>query len=370
MATTLEDLLEALVTWLLLVSCRSRSVPTAVEVSGKFPIQVLRSHPSNSFARIPASFCGVYGLKPSHGRISAKPSSDLASTTGVYGPIAGSLDDLELSYRAMAAPDPANINSSQFPTPSASLSAYTSPSTKYIGIVPEWVGRAEPIVKSAFDAMINHYKSQPDYEIVEIDMPLLQFGQKSHALTILSEIRSGVTNAQLAALTSPNQILLSVANQAKATDFLAAMKVRSVIMSHLASLFQRYPGLVIATPTTPIPGWKIENPAVDLARGVSDGDKAIRNMEYVWLANFTGCPCLGFPMGEVSETGVPMGFMGMGEWGSEEGLFEFARVGDSFWNDEDAKVIEKLAGDGVGKLRRPSQKGEGRHVDVLGLVGV
>lgn len=51
-------------------------------------------------------------------------------------------------------------------------------------------------------------------------------------------------------------------------------------------------------------------------------------MEYVWLGNFTGCPGLSAPVGYVREGGkeegvVPIGLMGVGEWGSEEELISF-----------------------------------------------
>ncbi|MCJ1346125.1 hypothetical protein MMC31_004337, partial [Peltigera leucophlebia] len=52
--------------------------------------------------RIPASFCGVYGLKPTHGRVSAGPGPNLAFSCGVLGPLASNMDDIEIAYRIMA----------------------------------------------------------------------------------------------------------------------------------------------------------------------------------------------------------------------------------------------------------------------------
>jgi Asp-tRNA(Asn)/Glu-tRNA(Gln) amidotransferase A subunit family amidase len=57
--------------------------------------------------RIPASFCGVWGIKPTWGRISGAPSPNLDPSTGHIGPIAANLEDLAIGYAAMAGPDPA-----------------------------------------------------------------------------------------------------------------------------------------------------------------------------------------------------------------------------------------------------------------------
>jgi Asp-tRNA(Asn)/Glu-tRNA(Gln) amidotransferase A subunit family amidase len=96
-------------------------------------------------------------------------------------------------------------------------------------------------------------------------------------------------------------------------------------MSHLSHLFAQHPNLIIVTPTTPNAGWRINE--ADLMYGCSDGNMSIRNMLYVWLANFTGCPAISMPVGwleaEEGEGKVPVGLMGMGEWGDEEGLMGF-----------------------------------------------
>ena len=98
-------------------------------------------------------------------------------------------------------------------------------------------------------------------------------------------------------------------------------------MKHLAFLFRKHPGLLIVTPTTPNAGWHISGGAADLKYGISDGNSSLRSMEYVWLANFTGCPALSIPVGlaepKEGTGGIPMGLMAMAEWGAEEELLEW-----------------------------------------------
>jgi Asp-tRNA(Asn)/Glu-tRNA(Gln) amidotransferase A subunit family amidase len=75
-------------------------------------------------------------------------------------------------------------------------------------------------------------------------------------------------------------------------------------------------------------GWAIETEG-DLRYGLQDANLSLRNMEYVWLANFAGCPALSCPVGYVKPKkgsgDIPIGFMGMSDWGSEDLLIEWGR---------------------------------------------
>ncbi|RDW90103.1 amidase [Aspergillus mulundensis] len=285
--------------------------------------------------RIPSSFCGVWGLKPSHSRVSGSPTVGLACTVGVLGPIAASIDDLALAYRIMAAPaiPSEDARSGAFPDPLAELNlapAESRPKNKTLGIMRDWIDRAEPAVRKVFDQALDFYRNQ-GYTVIDISIPYIPEGARAHVLTIMAEISSGLSSDQIKNLTAPNKVLVSMGmHQISSQDFLAAQRLRGLIMSHLAFLFQKHPGLLIFTPTTPIPGWKIAGGDADLARGVSDGKSSVRNMEYVWLGNFTGCPAISCPAGYAEDNGhrVPIGVMAMGEWGSEEDLIAFARDGE------------------------------------------
>ena len=56
--------------------------------------------------RVPAAMCGVMGLKVTHGRISLAGVYPLAASIDTVGPIARTVEDLALAYRAMAGDDP------------------------------------------------------------------------------------------------------------------------------------------------------------------------------------------------------------------------------------------------------------------------
>ncbi len=63
---------------------------------------------TNGSIRVPASFCGVFGLKLSFGRLSRAGSFPFVSSLDHLGPLARSVGDLAASYDAMQGPDAAD----------------------------------------------------------------------------------------------------------------------------------------------------------------------------------------------------------------------------------------------------------------------
>ena len=63
---------------------------------------------TNGSIRVPASFCGVFGLKPTYGRLSRGGSFPFVASLDHVGPLARSVRDLALAYDALQGPDPAD----------------------------------------------------------------------------------------------------------------------------------------------------------------------------------------------------------------------------------------------------------------------
>jgi aspartyl-tRNA(Asn)/glutamyl-tRNA(Gln) amidotransferase subunit A len=61
---------------------------------------------TNGSIRVPSSFCGVFGLKPTYGRLSRARSVPFVPSFDHLGPFARSVEDLALAYDAMQGPDP------------------------------------------------------------------------------------------------------------------------------------------------------------------------------------------------------------------------------------------------------------------------
>jgi 1-carboxybiuret hydrolase len=60
---------------------------------------------TNGSIRVPSSFCGIFGLKPTYGRLSRARSFPFVFSLDHLGPFARSVEDLALAYDAMQGPD-------------------------------------------------------------------------------------------------------------------------------------------------------------------------------------------------------------------------------------------------------------------------
>lgn len=63
---------------------------------------------TNGSIRVPASFCGIFGLKPTFGRLSRAGSFPFVTSLDHLGPLARTVADLARAYDAMQGPDPAD----------------------------------------------------------------------------------------------------------------------------------------------------------------------------------------------------------------------------------------------------------------------
>lgn len=294
--------------------------------------------------RTPPAFAGCVALKTSHNRTMVMNSSMC-----IVGPMCANVNDLAIAYRVMAQPDARD--------PVTGLFAPSTPpepsERKLLGVCRPWVDMATPAVVAEFDKALDFYVKKLGYEVVDIDIPLIHEGRVAHGAINLAEAsdhaqarvrpaeaaKKGVKWTDL--LGPPNAVTTSVGSQTTAGDYMKFAQVRSVIMRHLAFLFseEKYGReLLIVTPTIPEAGYaKTEG---DETYGFTDGNRCLRSMLFVWLANMSGCPAVTVPVGYVEPdkgkgTGrLPVGMMAMGAWGEEERCLAWASEGERFLRED------------------------------------
>lgn len=76
----------------------------AAVAAGQVPVTL--GSDTNGSIRVPSSLCGVWGLKPTFGRLSRRGSYPFVHSIDHLGPLAGSLGGLALAYDALQQPDP------------------------------------------------------------------------------------------------------------------------------------------------------------------------------------------------------------------------------------------------------------------------
>ncbi|KAJ3477360.1 hypothetical protein NLG97_g8864 [Lecanicillium saksenae] len=297
--------------------------------AGVIPIAV--GTDAGGSVRFPAVYNGVYGLKPSHHR-----TLEMSSTMCVTGPMAANVADLTIAYRLMSQPDPKTSIQSRF----ATSQPPTAGSKKYIGVDRTWWGASDPRVIAACNKALDHFTSQ-GYEIVDITIPYIDEAQSAHGGVTIAEMaeaarRRGGDKAHWTSIIGPvNKLVIGLGFETSAMDLFKFNSMRTLIMRHMAWLFQKYPGLLILTPTAPFLGW--EKKPSHAKYGVSDGDKTFLSMIYVFLANITGCPAVTAPIGYVDpdqgEGKVCVGMMATGEWGAEESLLAWAADAETYLHD-------------------------------------
>lgn len=303
--------------------------------------------------RIPATFNGVYGLKPSHHRM-----GHFNMTMAVRGPLAASANDLTIAYRLMAQPDPECPVSGRFGTSKVPEAG----APRVMGVYREWWAEADPRVAEVCNKAIDYFAKKRGYEVIDISIPRIAESRIAHGLICIAEMAEGARRRTpnpadwLSLSGAANRLLLSSATQTPAADYIKCNTLREMLMRHLAWLFQEHPGLMIMTPTSPMIGWA--RSAGDESYGVSDTNTSFHNMMYIFLANMAGNPAVSAPVGYVEpdqgEGEMPIGMMAMGEWGAEEQLLEWAREAEEYLNEtyEGGRRRPKTWFDVLGKAQK------------------
>ncbi len=301
--------------------------------------------------RMPASFCGVTGLKTTYGRVSRYGLLPLVSSFDTIGPLAHSAYDVALVLEAIAGHDPKDSTSRSEPIhPYSEILKKTQDLRGLrIGIPKEYfVEGLAAEVDAALRVAIRQLESL-GAQAVEVSLPhtqyaipvyyLILFAEASSNLAKYDGIRFGLSERKdveglldvylktrevgFGAETKRRIMLGTFALSAGYYDayYLKAQKVRTLIRRDFEKAFETCDALV--APVAPTPafriGEKITNP---LDMYLSD--------VFVVAVNLAGIPALSVPCG--LSQGLPIGMQVMGPHLSEEMLL---RIGYMYQSQTD-----------------------------------
>ncbi len=291
---------------------------TAV-AAGLVPVAI--SADGGGSIRIPASFCGVFGLKPTFGRVSEYGAAPLCWSVAHLGPIAGTATDTALAYAVMAGPDLRDSNSLHQPLPTLENWDQLNLRGIKLGVYKSWFQHADAEVVAACESMLKRFTDM-GAEIREIIIPDLELNRVAHVVTIVGEMVQALSYTYKEHHREHGldvRLNLALGRAFNTQDYLLAQRARTRIINNFNRVLENVD--MILTPTTAIAAPLIPKDA--LPNGNSDLSTTIEIMRFVTAANMTGLPAISFPVG-YTKNGLPIGMQAMGRAWEENLLLRLA----------------------------------------------
>ncbi|MCM2333670.1 MAG: Asp-tRNA(Asn)/Glu-tRNA(Gln) amidotransferase subunit GatA [Anaeromyxobacteraceae bacterium] len=292
--------------------------------------------------RLPASFCGVVGLKPTWGRVSRSGVVAFASSLDQPGPLGREVWDAAALLQAVAGQDPADQTTSARPVDDYLAGLEGGARGLRIGVPAEWLqGGLEPGVEAAVRAALDAYR-RLGATLVEISLPHSKYGIGAYYLIATAEASSnlarydgvrfglrapGVRGLKELYAESREQgfgaepkrriMLGTYALSSGYYDayYLRAQKVRTLIRRDFDAAFERCD--VVAGPVAPWPAFRLgEKTADPLQMYLAD--------IFTITCNLAALPGLSVPCGRSG--GLPVGLQLVGRPFDEAGLLRAARA--------------------------------------------
>ncbi len=251
--------------------------------------------------RIPASFCGIAGLKPTYGLVSTRGVMPLSYALDHVGPMARSCKDLTLMLSVMAgfdADDPAGRHG---PTDfSSALEA--SPSLN--GLTLGYFNDLNKINGDTVDSAVYVAYAKSIDQLRELGAKLEPVGWDGYDPALvrpkamllieadLANIHSDALDSNPDGFTETFRAGIEFGRAQSAPKLAKAMRLIEQVRPVARRLFGTVDALV--TPTTPVPAFSFE----------AAMPKTITT--FTAFANYAGCPALSVPMGK-TEDGLPLG---------------------------------------------------------------
>jgi Asp-tRNA(Asn)/Glu-tRNA(Gln) amidotransferase A subunit family amidase len=297
----------------------SSSGPGAAVAAGLCPVAI--GADGGGSIRIPASFCGVVGIKSTFGRVSEFGAAPLCWSVAHLGPLAATATDAALAYAVLAGPDPKDLISMRQPAPSLAGWDRLDLNGLKVGVYWPWFRHATPDMVSACEAMLTKFESM-GAELREVVIPDLEAGRIAHTITIVGEMLTSLERYYAEhhrQYGSDVRLNLALARNFTALDFVQSQQVRTRLIANFARAMEQVD--VILTPATALPAPLI--PAAALPDGESDLSTLVEIMRFATPANLTGLPAISFPVGYNADN-LPLGMQAIGHPWQEVTLLRLA----------------------------------------------
>jgi aspartyl-tRNA(Asn)/glutamyl-tRNA(Gln) amidotransferase subunit A len=141
--------------------------------------------------RLPASFCGAVGYKPTYGLVSRSGVVAMASSTDVIGPLTRTVEDAALVLDVMSGVD--DLDSTTIAKDDAGYVGLDgSLAGKKVGVIKEYMGEGlDAGVKACIDAAIEKIKTA-GAEIVDLSLPTLPAALAVYYIVCPAEVSSNL----------------------------------------------------------------------------------------------------------------------------------------------------------------------------------
>ncbi|HRY31047.1 MAG TPA: Asp-tRNA(Asn)/Glu-tRNA(Gln) amidotransferase subunit GatA [Candidatus Paceibacterota bacterium] len=261
--------------------------------------------------RQPASFNGIVGLKPTYGSVSRHGLMAMASSLDVIGPIAKSVEDVELIFNAIKGKDEKD---------STTVEGEIPDKVKTIGVPRAYLKKGlDPDVLQNFENSLGKLE-KAGYKIIDINLPNLDYTLAVYYILMPAEVSANMarydgikfgqkidgkdlidgyfkTRGELLGQEVKRRIILGtyVLSAGYADEYYnKAWQVRNLIKNDFAKAFEKVN--LIALPTSPTSAFKIGEKANDpLQMYLAD--------IFTVFANLAGVPAISIPDGTVRRDG-------------------------------------------------------------------
>jgi len=257
---------------------------------------------TNGSIRVPSSLCGVWGLKPTFGRLSRRGSYPFVHSIDHLGPLADSVEALALSYDAMQGPDSLDPGCHALEVQLAAPSLDDGVSRLRVGMLGGYFARnAAPAARA-----VAKHAAQALGASDEVEWPDAELGRAAAFIVTASE--GGALHLddlrRRAYDFEPLSVDRFIAGALQpAVWYLRAQRFRRAYRDKVNALFAKWD--VLVAPATPVTAPEIGAEWIDID-GVRHPCRPSLGL-LTQPVSFAGCPVVAAPLWPEGADGLPLG---------------------------------------------------------------